>query len=587
MIEFDTIKIDDKYTYENYLFGGKEHGCEFSFANVYSWGHQTMAVLHNHIVLLTNFHGQYFYPFPIGQGDKKAVLDALLADAQERCISFQMSGLSKEDKHTLEELYPGMFCFSFDRNSFDYVYSINDLADLKGRKYHRKRNHLKRFQNAHPNYQVVPLNDNLLPFAKQMVAKWYESKHLEHPEDDYVLEQSALERALYNYKELSLEGLLLINEGEVLAFTLGSRISIDTFDVHFEKARADVEGAYTAINFEFARYIRDNHPDIRFLNREEDMGIPGLRKAKESYFPHHQIEKYRAYLLEDLSIGTPDESQHANLRVLWKEAFGDEEQFLNLFFTTAFSPMRCRIATLGNRLAAALYWFDCLYEDKPIAYLYAVATAKAFQGQGLARKLILDTHTHLTLLGYAGSILVPNGKELFAFYKKLGYQICSYVNEFEIEHATTNIKVNDSNNSDAAGQSPEVSLRTINIKEYATLRRQFLPERSVIQENENLHFLKTQAKFYAGKDFVMAGYIEKTGSAKEHSSPETEAISSGKILHGIELLGNVSCAPEITHGFNCSKGKFRTPGEDIPFAMYHPLADNTLPPPFYFGLAFD
>ena len=92
---------------------------------------------------------------------------------------------------------------------------------------------------------------------------------------------------------------MLLDGDRVLAFTMGSRLSADTVDVHFEKARADVNGAYTAINCEFARYIRAKHPDIRFLNREEDMGLEGLRKAKQSYRPHHMVEKCWACLLED------------------------------------------------------------------------------------------------------------------------------------------------------------------------------------------------------------------------------------------------------------------------------------------------
>ena len=96
-----------------------------------------------------------------------------------------------------------------------------------------------------------------------------------------------------------MEGLVLLNEGEVLAFTLGSRLSNNTFDVHFEKARWDMDGAYTAINYEFARHIRGKYPDILYLNREDDMGIEGLRRAKESYHPHHMIEKYWAILLEE------------------------------------------------------------------------------------------------------------------------------------------------------------------------------------------------------------------------------------------------------------------------------------------------
>ena len=105
--------------------------------------------------------------------------------------------------------------------------------------------------------------------------------------------------ALANYEVLGMDGLVLLGGGQVLAVTLASRLSADTMDVHFEKARVDAGATYTAINCEFAGYIRGKYPEIRFLNREEDMGLEGLRRAKESYHPHHRVKKCWACLLED------------------------------------------------------------------------------------------------------------------------------------------------------------------------------------------------------------------------------------------------------------------------------------------------
>ena len=113
------------------------------------------------------------------------------------------------------------------------------------------------------------------------------------------MERAALKRAIRDYRELGLIGMLIRVRGSVVAFTMASRLSADTVDVHFEKARADINGAYTAINYALARYIRENMPEIKYLNREEDMGIEGLRRAKQSYRPVFMIEKCWACLLED------------------------------------------------------------------------------------------------------------------------------------------------------------------------------------------------------------------------------------------------------------------------------------------------
>lgn len=299
MIEFKPINVEDKLLFESYLIDGNERGCNYNFANLYMWGFHQAAIFNNHIVLLAQFNNFKVYLYPIGHGDNKSVLDAVIADAKERGILCRITGMRASDKQTLDELYPGMFQFMDDRNSHDYVYTIDDLADLKGRKYHGKRNHYHRFCDTFPNYTAEPICKENLIQARQMIERWYEVKLQENPDRDYHMEQTAIARAFDNYHELGMEGLALLDGGRVLAVTLGSRMAEDTFDVHFEKAYWAVDGAYTAINYEFARYIRNKLPQIKYLNREEDMGIEGLRKSKESYKPHHMVEKISAYLVEE------------------------------------------------------------------------------------------------------------------------------------------------------------------------------------------------------------------------------------------------------------------------------------------------
>ena len=263
------------------------------------WGRQRIAFLHDHAVLFSQFDRRTVYPFPVGGGDKKAALEAIINDAHERDIPCRLTGLTEENIRLLEELYPGKFFFHCDRDSYDYVYAIDDLAELKGKKYQKKRNHVNRFRTEHPDYRVQPLCDELLEDVKALVDGWYESRLAQDPTADFLMERRAIEKALRDYEKLGLETLVLLDGRQVLAVTMGSFLSENTMDVHFEKAREDVDGAYAAINCEFARYLREKYPQLQFLNREEDMGIPGLRKAKESYLPHHLTEKCWAHLRED------------------------------------------------------------------------------------------------------------------------------------------------------------------------------------------------------------------------------------------------------------------------------------------------
>ena len=298
-IQFRRIALEDKPLYDRYLSEEGERGCEFSFANLYLWGRQQLALLDGQIALFSQFDRRSVYPYPLGCGDKRAVIDAIISDSRLRGIPCRISGITEEARETLESLYPSRFRYHCDEGSFDYVYSIDDLADLQGKKYDGKRNHLRRFKDAYPNYKVEPITSSNVSDAVAFADAWYERRLADNPDADFHMERAALSRAFRELEPLELEGILLRNGTEVLAITMASRLSEETLDVHFEKARSDIQGAYAAINYEFARYIRENHTEIRYLDREEDMGLEGLRRAKKSYHPHHMIRKCWACLLED------------------------------------------------------------------------------------------------------------------------------------------------------------------------------------------------------------------------------------------------------------------------------------------------
>ncbi|MBE6699316.1 MAG: GNAT family N-acetyltransferase [Ruminococcaceae bacterium] len=251
-------------------------------------------------------------------------------------------------------------------------------------------------------------------------------------------------------------------------------------------------------------------------------------------------------------IEAPRRTDIPDLCALWKRVFGDTDAFLDTFFATAFSPDRALLARIDGEVVGMLYWFNCEYNKQKIAYLYAVATHEAYRGRGICHALMDATHRLLRERKYVGVILVPAEAHLFDFYKKQGYRICTHIS---ILH------------TNAADES--VALQSVDAKTYATLRRALLPRGGVIQEDENLTFLQEEATFYSGEGFLL--------SAKKEQDT----------LVGIELLGAVSLAARITRALGCTEGRFRIPGDERPFAMYLSLTPTPLPPPSYFGLAFD
>ena len=296
MIPFERLTLDQKPEIDRILRHASHRGCAFSFANLYIWGRQCAAKVGDDLLLFSHFGGKTMYPFPVCPGDPRPALDALMADARERGIPFRLTGLNRQDVEHLQDWYPDQFVFHCGRDGHDYVYSIDDLAELKGKRFQPKRNHINRFLSDHPDVTVLPLSDETLPDARALADRWHQRRT---EEEDAGMELVALNRAFANWTELGMEGLVLYAGKQVVAMTMGSRLSGDTVDVHFEKADRDYPGAYAVINRAFARHIRDKYPEVKFLNREEDMGIEGLRKAKLSYHPHHMVEKCWAHLMTE------------------------------------------------------------------------------------------------------------------------------------------------------------------------------------------------------------------------------------------------------------------------------------------------
>ena len=293
MIPFERLTLDKKAEYDALLRHAAHRGCAFSFANLYLWGRQCAARVGDDLLLFSHFQGKTMYPYPAGADVKQETIELLMADARERGIPLRLAGLNTQDVEHLEHWFPGQFRFHCGREGHEYVYAIDDLADLKGKKYQPKRNHINRFLLEYPDARILPLNDETLPDAEALANRWYQRRT---DEEDADMERVALDRAFANWKALGMEGLVMYVGEQVVAMTMGSFLSEDTVDVHFEKADTDFGGAYAVINRAFARHIRDKYPAVRFLNREDDMGLEGLRKAKLSYHPHHMVEKCWAHL---------------------------------------------------------------------------------------------------------------------------------------------------------------------------------------------------------------------------------------------------------------------------------------------------
>lgn len=289
MIPFKDLTLQDKETITDYTMNSHRRNCDLSFSNLCSWRFlydTQFAEVDGFLVLKFRAGEKLAYMTPVGEGDLKKVIVALEENAREEREDFCMLGVTPDMKEEIEAVMPGRFTFMANRNYADYIYLRTGLASLTGKKYQSKRNHINKFKKMY-SYEYVPLSPEHIQECLRLEAEWCKTNHCEEQEG-MLNERRAIIYALNHFEKLGLTGGLLRVDGKIVAFTFGMPINRDTFGVHVEKAHTDIDGAYAAINYEFANHIPEQYT---YVNREEDLGIEGLRKAKLSYQPVIILEK--------------------------------------------------------------------------------------------------------------------------------------------------------------------------------------------------------------------------------------------------------------------------------------------------------
>ena len=294
MILFKDLTLEDKETITRYTMNSNRRNCDLSFSNLCSWRflyNTQFAEVDGFLVLKFWADKKLAHMMPIGEGNLKQIVEDLEKNAREEDESLCMLGVTSDMKEDLEAAMPGKFVFTADRDYADYIYLRTDLANLVGKKFQPKRNHINKFKKTY-NYEYVPLTPEHAQECLRLEAEWCKQNHCEEQEGMFN-ERRAIVYALTNFEKLGLTGGLLRVDGRIVAFTFGMPISHDTFGVHVEKADTNIDGAYAMINYEFANHIPEQYT---YINREEDLGIEGLRKAKLSYQPAIILEKNMACL---------------------------------------------------------------------------------------------------------------------------------------------------------------------------------------------------------------------------------------------------------------------------------------------------
>lgn len=290
MLEFRDISLSDKSRADCALKQSDFRGCEYSFANNLAWRRlaDTKLTFFDGFYLLCAFNGgsHPYFTFPAGSGDISALFREMQHFAEHNGFPLTVAGVTKDKLPFFEEAFPGSFTVEYDRDGSDYIYNSSDLIDLPGKKFHGKRNHLARFNELGAQFSLISEKD--FDDCIVFLTNTY-NNNADHADDSYIAEQFALNTYFSYFRELGLQGGILRCDGRIIAVTIGEKLCSDTFCVHIEKADTSFNGAYAGINNCFARECMTS---FRYVNREEDLGIEGLRKAKSSYHPAFLLDKY-------------------------------------------------------------------------------------------------------------------------------------------------------------------------------------------------------------------------------------------------------------------------------------------------------
>lgn len=291
MIEWREITLQDKPIIDEKICASGCHGADYSFANLFMWRHayKTMISFCDDR-LLVGMPERSVFAYPKGGGEFIPSIELLLDEAHSRGEKLVLRGITDKTLAEFLPVYGERFEIIEDRDNADYVYSAEKLCNLPGRHLSSKRNHIKHFErNGEWEFRKICIGE-CINEARAFVDEFYKEKN----DPELAHEAKAIEEMFDHYEELGFIGGMLYQNGQPVAFTAGTKLGEEVFDTHFEKAMPGIEGAYTMVNREFARMIASELPDIQYFNREEDMGLEGLRRAKESYHPDVLLMKYFA-----------------------------------------------------------------------------------------------------------------------------------------------------------------------------------------------------------------------------------------------------------------------------------------------------
>lgn len=297
MIEYKKISLEDKALFDSYLNKDFFYLSDVSFGNLYIWHNAreiSFAIINASLVIRTCYEGaKPFYFFPIGGNEVNKIecIEEMIKDCEQKGEILEFHSLEQKSVEILNKYFQDKFSITPNRDRSDYVYNIKELIELSGRKYHKKKNHLNQFLQTYPDFEYQSIDSSNKHRVLDVWKKWFFAQG--EVSDGLKSENIGIIDALNHYESLGLKGGFVSVEDNIIAFSFGEVINSEMAVIHIEKADFNYHGAYQIIN---QQLLLNEFSSYLYANREEDLGIEGLRRAKMSYNPVFLVEKFEAII---------------------------------------------------------------------------------------------------------------------------------------------------------------------------------------------------------------------------------------------------------------------------------------------------
>ncbi len=412
-LNFKRVELADREIIESYTYASRKQNCDISFGNIYCYAELLqMEWCECENIMFLRFHigsgRKSIYCEFGGERDVDRVVGLLMEDAKSIGEPLRLFNLSEEFVKRVESSpYRDRLFIYTDRDYYDYIYLADKLRSLSGKELQPKRNHVNKFRKSY-QYRYEEIEPRHKGEIMGLVRRWRDNKR---HEEALVREECVIERAMDNFKEIGLHGIALYVEDKLVAFSFGTPINETTFDVIAEKGDISYDGVYAMIN---KLFVESLPPQYIYINREEDLGIPGLRKAKLSYAPELLYKKWYALA---------SDAEGCEVMHLWRELFGDDPSFI-LHYVTHYSSERKRLLHYEDgKLVGMVHLQRFRCGEFQIGYFYALGVHPDYRNRGVAHALMEELFERQREEGDDISLCIPADEEIKRWYiEKFGFR---------------------------------------------------------------------------------------------------------------------------------------------------------------------